>query len=485
MGDNDSYARTDALVEMPPGVTDSNEYDTVPCPNKFIVTDNLADRYTNDLKNDVFHSLPSDSEGESKFLKVMEAGIHKNNIGNWEMPLPFRQEEVRLPNDRNPADLETRGLHPSKMMESVWLNGPTFLRNTAEVPPSNEVMSTNDSDPEVRKEAISCKTKIGNSQSSGLGAERFKRFSSLSSLRRALANLIVKLREFKLRKERPATKPTIPGCNNRCLSAIVGLKIPELLCTSEEFSLSIEDIATKSGCTSSKQLYPMMRVLAQWGIGKELENKRFAKTQAMELLRRDKGPSLGHMLEYFGSDEFIMATRQMATSIRHGEPAFVLEHGMTHLQYMYEFDQSPDDKGKTSEGSSEHPSYDRRRELANNYESAMAYMTDLLILPEDPGVHNVYKAFPWSTCSRLVDMGGSTGYFLASILKQPDCEHIQGYVVELPEAVNDAQKKIQNLGIPQHRMEFIKHDFTKPFPSELQLQVDTVMFKNVIEKNAT
>ncbi|KAK3733045.1 hypothetical protein QZH41_000591 [Actinostola sp. cb2023] len=220
MGDNDSYARTDTLVEMPPGVTDSNEYDTVPCPNKFIVTDNLADRYTNDLKNDVFHSLPSDSEGESKFLKVMEAGIHKNNIGNWEMPLPFRQEEVRLPNDRNPADLETRGLHPSKMMESVWLNGPTFLRNMAEVPPSNEVMSTNDSDPEVRKEVTSCKTKIGNSQSSGLGAERFKRFSSLSSLRRALANLIVKIREFKLRKERP-TKPTIPGCNvpERCQTA--------------------------------------------------------------------------------------------------------------------------------------------------------------------------------------------------------------------------------------------------------------------------
>ncbi|KAK3709318.1 hypothetical protein QZH41_009268, partial [Actinostola sp. cb2023] len=123
------------------------------------------------------------------------------------------QEEVRLPNDRNPADLETRGLHPSKMMESVWLNGPTFLRNTAEVPPSNEVMSTNDSDPEVRKEAISCKTKIGNSQSSGLGAERFKRFSSLSSCDAHWQNLIVKLREFKLRKERPATKPTIPGCN--------------------------------------------------------------------------------------------------------------------------------------------------------------------------------------------------------------------------------------------------------------------------------
>ncbi|KAK3727953.1 hypothetical protein QZH41_004897 [Actinostola sp. cb2023] len=106
------------------------------------------------------------------------------------------------------------------MMESVWLNGPTFLRKAAEVPPSNEVMSPNDSDPEVRKEVTSCKTKIGNSQSSGLGAERFKRFSSLSSLRRALANLIVKIREFKLRKERP-TKPTIPGCSvpERCQTA--------------------------------------------------------------------------------------------------------------------------------------------------------------------------------------------------------------------------------------------------------------------------
>ncbi|KAK3730902.1 hypothetical protein QZH41_012617 [Actinostola sp. cb2023] len=94
---------------MPPGVTDSNEYDVVPCPNKFLVTDSLADRYTDDLKNDVFqYSLPNDNEislscEDRKFLKVMGAGIHKNNIGNWEMPLPFRQEEARLPNNRNQA----------------------------------------------------------------------------------------------------------------------------------------------------------------------------------------------------------------------------------------------------------------------------------------------------------------------------------------------------------------------------------------------
>ncbi|KAK3730882.1 hypothetical protein QZH41_002987 [Actinostola sp. cb2023] len=136
------------------------------------------------------------------------------------MSSPNQWRYIESDGSRNPADLATRGLHPSKMMESDWLNGPTFLRNTAEVPPSNEVMSPNDSDPEVRKEVTSCKTKKGNSQSSGLGAERSKRLSSLSSLQRALANLIVKIREFKLRKKQP-TKQTIPGSSvpERCQTA--------------------------------------------------------------------------------------------------------------------------------------------------------------------------------------------------------------------------------------------------------------------------
>ncbi|KAK3715492.1 hypothetical protein QZH41_002226, partial [Actinostola sp. cb2023] len=214
---------------------------------------------------------------------------------------------------------------------------------------------------------------------------------------------------------------------NRCLSVIVGLKIPELLCNSEESSLSIEDMAMKSGCTSSKQLYPMMRVLAQWGIGKELENKRFAKNQAMELLRRDKEPSLGHFVAYICSEEHFTAMRSLAKCVRQNKPAFVLEHGMTHFDYMNEVTEKPYDQRKMFQGSSEHliGSYERRREFAENYHSAMESLTNLTILQDAQGVNNVYKAFPWSTCNRLVDMGGSTGYFLASLLKQPGCEHIQ------------------------------------------------------------
>lgn len=54
---------------------------------------------------------------------------------------------------------------------------------------------------------------------------------------------------------------------NRCLSLVVEFKIPELLCKSDKPSISIDEIATDTGCKTSTQLYPIMRVLAQWGIG--------------------------------------------------------------------------------------------------------------------------------------------------------------------------------------------------------------------------
>ena len=33
----------------------------------------------------------------------MEIGIHKNQSDHWEMPLPFRQTEVKMPNNRTQA----------------------------------------------------------------------------------------------------------------------------------------------------------------------------------------------------------------------------------------------------------------------------------------------------------------------------------------------------------------------------------------------
>ena len=81
-------------------------------------------------------------------------------------------------------------------MESSWLTGPEFLASTDSIPPPNEIESPSDSDPEVRQEVIAKTTKVNTDKdSTGLGAKRFERFSSLSSLQRAIATLIVRVRE--------------------------------------------------------------------------------------------------------------------------------------------------------------------------------------------------------------------------------------------------------------------------------------------------
>lgn len=228
----------------------------------------------------------------------------------------------------------------------------------------------------------------------------------------------------------------------------------------------------------------MMRLLALWGIGKGLENKHFAKNKALELLRRDQGPSFGHIFEYANGDECYTAMRSLAACVKHGKPAFVIEHGMTHTQYLYGLEQCPYNADKMFEGASKYKigSDERRRELADNYSSGMVYITSLLNLHNAAGASNLSNAFPWSECKKIVDIGGSTGDFLASILKLPGCENIQGYVIELAEVVDEARRKIHDLEIEEHRIAFIKQDLFQPFTSHRHLQADTVILKSTLDQ---
>lgn len=100
----------------------------------------------------------------------------------------------------NPADLATRGLHPKDLAESSWLRGPEFLRNTSETSiPGEEKALLSADDPEVRKEPKLVMTRTMLTESPTMGAERFKRYSSWSSLRRAIAVLIAKVKSQKER----------------------------------------------------------------------------------------------------------------------------------------------------------------------------------------------------------------------------------------------------------------------------------------------
>ena len=91
------------------GVNKGAEYEIVTCPN----TMNFFESFTEssdakDTAEDVYRVTQNDNDvglsiEDRRFMEIMEKGIHKNKFGNWEMPLPFRSQNVSMPNNRGYA----------------------------------------------------------------------------------------------------------------------------------------------------------------------------------------------------------------------------------------------------------------------------------------------------------------------------------------------------------------------------------------------
>ena len=79
-----------------------------PCPNHFQVKEDFGAHTRKALEADVYHTTKHDNEvdlswEDKKFLDIMEQNIHKNEKGNWVMPLPFRSPDASMPNNREQA----------------------------------------------------------------------------------------------------------------------------------------------------------------------------------------------------------------------------------------------------------------------------------------------------------------------------------------------------------------------------------------------
>lgn len=98
----------------------------------------------------------------------------------------------------NPADLTTRSITTKHLPNSCWFKGPEFLSTTTfHSTPADHGEFIVHNDPEIRPEIAIYTMNLRGAKE--LNSARFKRFSKWSSLRRALANLIVKARECKTR----------------------------------------------------------------------------------------------------------------------------------------------------------------------------------------------------------------------------------------------------------------------------------------------
>lgn len=65
------------------------------------------------------------------------------------------------------------------------------------------------------------------------------------------------------------------------------------------------------------KIYKLLGTMVQWRIGEELSEKSFQANRAIELFCRDKGPSLGHMVSYYGSEEVWTSMLGLPEAIQH------------------------------------------------------------------------------------------------------------------------------------------------------------------------
>ena len=126
-----------------------SELRTVFCPNYFEVKDGINE-HSEVTRNDVYKTTPEDNEismsrEDRQFIRIMEKGIHKNEYGNWEMPLPFRSQEVIMPNNREQAMNRLHGLlrsfkrRPQMKKDYLEFLGKVIERGHAVPVPQDEI----------------------------------------------------------------------------------------------------------------------------------------------------------------------------------------------------------------------------------------------------------------------------------------------------------------------------------------------------------
>ncbi|XP_067282594.1 uncharacterized protein [Pseudorasbora parva] len=96
----------------------------------------------------------------------------------------------------NPADIASRSVPASRLTQTMWFNGPTFLRKLSTQPEPIQSFSlvSPELDAEIRPDVKGYATQL---HKKGLSIERFGRFSTFNILQRAVALLIHVARSYK------------------------------------------------------------------------------------------------------------------------------------------------------------------------------------------------------------------------------------------------------------------------------------------------
>jgi len=85
---------------------------------------------------------------DKRFRDILATNIHKNEKGNWEMPLPFKTDDVTLPNNREQCLKRLLGIRRKLLKNGKTLKLYTefmqkiFVKNHASLVPPEELTTS-------------------------------------------------------------------------------------------------------------------------------------------------------------------------------------------------------------------------------------------------------------------------------------------------------------------------------------------------------
>lgn len=192
----------------------------------------------------------------------------------------------------------------------------------------------------------------------------------------------------------------------------------------------VDDLAAAT-TTDPQALYRWLRVLASHGVFSEIASRRFALTPLAQPMRSDVPDSVRSWITLDSRLTFPVFADALA-SLRTGQPAHEQVFGAPFFQHLA---QEP--------------------ELAEMFDAAMA----------DHARHvgaALLDVYDFSSCERIVDVGGGTGTLLATLLRGlPD---VTGVLFDLPHVADRARDTLTDAGVAD-RCKIVPGDFFAAVPS--------------------
>jgi hypothetical protein len=205
----------------------------------------------------------------------------------------------------------------------------------------------------------------------------------------------------------------------------------------------VEELAAATA-THAPSLYRLLRALASVGIFVEIEDHQFGLTPLAACLRGDAPDSIRNFARWYGVPLVLRAWDELLHSVKTGETGVKQALGVTDpFAYM-----------------SEHPEQEQ---------IFQACMTEI----SRNNMPGIVGAYDFGRFRKIVDVGGSHGLLLSTILRRYPSPH--GIVFDLPRVVEGARREIAGVGLTE-RCEAVAGNFFESVPAG----ADAYILKQVI-----